>query len=95
MPKEDRRLIFDYSETYQALYKLSTKSEDVKKLKPGRGGPTLLDRLAAKLSYKLLVCVMPPRLFFAPVFVHSVAGRSPRPEEQNLVYYRPHLAFVH
>jgi hypothetical protein len=60
-----------------------------------RGGPTLLDRLAAKLSYKLLVCVMPPRLFFAPVFVHSVAGRSPRPEEQNLVYYRPHLAFVH
>lgn len=35
MPNEDRRLIFNYSETYQALYKLSTKSDDVKKLKPG------------------------------------------------------------
>lgn len=35
MPKEDRRLIFDYSETYQALYKLTVKSDDMKRLKPG------------------------------------------------------------
>ena len=56
-----------------------------------RGGPTSSDRLAAKLSYKLLVCVMPLILFF----VRSVAECSPRPEEQNLLYYKPHLAFVH
>ena len=56
-----------------------------------RGGPTSSDRLAAKLSYKLLVCVMPLILFF----VRSVAECSPRPEEQNLLYYKPHPAFVH
>jgi hypothetical protein len=31
MPREDRRIIFDVSEIYQAIYKLSVKSEDIKK----------------------------------------------------------------
>lgn len=35
MPKEDRRVIFDMSETYQAIYKLSVKSEDTPRPKPG------------------------------------------------------------
>ena len=35
MPKEDRRVIFDMSETYQAIYKLSAKTDDVPKPKPG------------------------------------------------------------
>ena len=35
MPREDRRVIFDFSETYQAIYKLALKSEDAPKLKPG------------------------------------------------------------
>ncbi len=35
MPKEDRRIIFDMSETYQALYKLSLKQEDAPKLMVG------------------------------------------------------------
>lgn len=32
MPREDRRIIFDMSETYQALYRLSRKQEDAPKL---------------------------------------------------------------
>lgn len=35
MPREDRRIIFDMSETYNALYKLSLKKDDVPKLIPG------------------------------------------------------------
>ncbi len=35
MPREDRRIIFDMSETYQALYRLSLKKDDEKTLKPG------------------------------------------------------------
>lgn len=35
MPREDRRVIFDLSETYQALYKLSLRQEDGKKLMAG------------------------------------------------------------
>ena len=32
MPREDRRVIFDMSETYQALYKLTLKQESASKL---------------------------------------------------------------
>lgn len=32
MPREDRRIIFDMSETYQAVYRLSRKQEDSPKL---------------------------------------------------------------
>jgi hypothetical protein len=35
MPREDRRIIFDMSETYQALYRLSLKKEDENTIKPG------------------------------------------------------------
>lgn len=35
MPREDRRVIFDFSETYQAIYKLSLKTDDAPRLKPG------------------------------------------------------------
>ena len=35
MPREDRRVIFDYSEAYQALYKLSLKQPEAPRLKPG------------------------------------------------------------
>ncbi len=35
MPHEDRRIIFDMSETYNALYKLSLKKEDTPQLVPG------------------------------------------------------------
>ena len=35
MPREDRRVIFDMSETYQALYKLSTKQDGEGKLIAG------------------------------------------------------------
>lgn len=35
MPREDRRVIFDFGETYNALYKLSLKKEDVPRLDPG------------------------------------------------------------
>lgn len=35
MPREDRRVIFDMSETYQALYRLSLKKDDEKTLQPG------------------------------------------------------------
>lgn len=35
MPREDRRVIFDMSETYNAIYKLSIKSEDTTQPKPG------------------------------------------------------------
>jgi hypothetical protein len=56
-----------------------------------KGGPTLLDRFAAQLSYNFLVCVMP----LVCVFVPAGAGRSPRPEEQNFVHHKPRSAFVH
>lgn len=56
-----------------------------------RGGPTSLDRFAAKLSYKSLVCVMP----LVRVFVPLGEGRSPRREEQSFVHHKPHLGFVH
>ena len=36
MPKEDRRVIFDFSETYQAVYKLALKADDAPRLKPGK-----------------------------------------------------------
>jgi hypothetical protein len=35
MPREDRRIIFDMSETYQALYKLSLKKDDAPRLIAG------------------------------------------------------------
>ncbi len=35
MPREDRRIIFDKSEVYQALYRLSLKKEDMKNLSAG------------------------------------------------------------
>lgn len=35
MPREDRRIIFDMSETYQAIYKLSLKQIDAPKLITG------------------------------------------------------------
>jgi len=35
MPREDRRIIFDMSETYQALYKLSLKKQDEPRLGVG------------------------------------------------------------
>lgn len=35
MPREDRRVIFDMSETYQALYKLSLKQEGGRRLMAG------------------------------------------------------------
>ena len=35
MPREDRRVIFDMSETYQALYKLSSQKENAVKLIAG------------------------------------------------------------
>lgn len=35
MPREDRRVIFDMSETYQAIYKLSMKSDDTPSPSPG------------------------------------------------------------
>ena len=35
MPREDRRVIFDMSETYQAIYKLAVKTEDTPRPKPG------------------------------------------------------------
>lgn len=35
MPREDRRIIFDMSETYQALYRLSRKQDDAPKLIAG------------------------------------------------------------
>jgi len=35
MPREDRRIIFDLSEIYQALYKLSVKQEGMKTLPVG------------------------------------------------------------
>jgi hypothetical protein len=35
MPREDRRIIFDMNETYQALYKLTLKQEDSGRLIPG------------------------------------------------------------
>ena len=35
MPREDRRVIFDMSETYQALYKLSLKQEGGEKMIAG------------------------------------------------------------
>lgn len=35
MPREDRRVIFDFSETYQAIYKLALQSDGVKRLPPG------------------------------------------------------------
>jgi hypothetical protein len=35
MPREDRRIIFDMSETYQAIYKLSFKQEGVKRISVG------------------------------------------------------------
>jgi hypothetical protein len=35
MPREDRRIIFDMSETYQALYRLSLKKDDEPRLIAG------------------------------------------------------------
>lgn len=35
MPKEDRRVIFDFSETYNALYKLTTQKPEAPRLRPG------------------------------------------------------------
>ncbi len=35
MPREDRRIIFDMTETYQALYKLSLKQENAPKMIAG------------------------------------------------------------
>ena len=35
MPREDRRVIFDFSETYNAIYKLTVQKPDAPKLKPG------------------------------------------------------------
>ena len=35
MPREDRRIIFDMSETYNALYKLSLKADDAPKMIAG------------------------------------------------------------
>ena len=35
MPREDRRIIFDKSETYQALYRLSLKKDDEPRLIAG------------------------------------------------------------
>lgn len=35
MPREDRRVIFDMSETYQAIYKLSIKTEGMEKPRAG------------------------------------------------------------
>jgi hypothetical protein len=35
MPREDRRVIFDFSEAYQAIYKLALKSDDAPRLPPG------------------------------------------------------------
>lgn len=50
----------------------------------------MLDSLAAKLSYILLVDVMPLVLFFVP----RGEGRSPRQEEQKHVHNKLHLGFV-
>jgi len=41
MPREDRRIIFDMSETYQALYKLSIKTD---------GAPKMIAGLIAKVE---------------------------------------------
>jgi len=48
-----------------------------------RGGPTLLDRFAATLSYNLVVEVMP--------LVSSLQGRASEDERD----YRLHQGFVH
>ena len=41
MPREDRRIIFDMSETYQALYKLSSKTD---------GAPRMIAGLISKVE---------------------------------------------
>ncbi len=67
---------------------LEVKDAQLRATLDARSGPICLDRIAAKLSYKLLVCVMPLVSCFAP----RGEGRSPRQEEQNFVHHKPRPA---